>query len=118
MTTTTKKALIDRIADSTGHKRPLVREIIQRFLDEVTGELRQGNRLEFRDFGIFEVKTRAPRRAQNPKTLERVEVPAKRTVKFKIGRLLREGLDARIAAESAALVEAKPKRSRTPARAV
>ncbi|MCC6428114.1 MAG: integration host factor subunit beta [Phycisphaerales bacterium] len=117
--TTTKKDLIDRIAESTGQRRPLVREIVQKFLDEVTDELRKGNRLEFRDFGIFEVKVRAPRRAQNPKTLERVEVPAKRTVKFKVGRLLREGLDGRASTEQrAALMEAKPKRMRAPARVV
>jgi nucleoid DNA-binding protein len=48
--------------------------------------------LEFRDFGVFETRTRASRVAQNPKTLERVEVPSKRTVKFKMGRLMRENL--------------------------
>jgi nucleoid DNA-binding protein len=48
--------------------------------------------LEFRDFGVFETRTRAARVAQNPKTLERVEVPAKRTVKFKMGRLMKENL--------------------------
>jgi nucleoid DNA-binding protein len=56
--------------------------------------------LEFRDFGVFETRTRAARTAQNPKTLERVEVPAKRTVKFKMGRLMRENLYA-AAAKSA-----------------
>ncbi|GMV25197.1 MAG: hypothetical protein AMXMBFR58_12280 [Phycisphaerae bacterium] len=117
MTTTTKKVLIDRIAELTGQKRPVVREIVQLFLDQMVEELRRGNRLEFRDFGIFEVKTRAARRAQNPKTLERVEVPPKRTVKFKVGRLLREGLDQQ-SSQAPAMVEAKPKRSRAAARAV
>ena len=55
-------------------------------------ELCQNNRLEFRDFGVFEIRSRASRIAQNPKTLERVDVPAKRTVKFKMGRLMRERL--------------------------
>jgi len=59
--------------------------------------LSEDNRLEFRDFGIFETRTRAARVAQNPKTLERVEVPAKRTVKFKMGRLMKENLCARVA---------------------
>ena len=67
---------------------------IQAFLDEITNELCHDNRLEFRDFGVFETRTRAARVAQNPKTLERVEVPAKRTVKFKMGRLMRENLCA------------------------
>jgi integration host factor subunit beta len=94
MTTITKKELIDRIAEQTQAKRVTVKCIIQAFLDEITKELCDNNRLEFRDFGVFEIKTRAARTAQNPKTLARVEVPAKRTVKFKMGRLMREHLCA------------------------
>lgn len=97
MPTITKKQLIDRIAERTQTKRVSVKRIIQAFLDEVTSELCKNNRLEFRDFGVFETRTRAARIAQNPKTLERVEVPAKRTVKFKMGRLMRENLYAPIA---------------------
>ena len=92
MATVTKKELIDRIADRTGTKRVLVKRIVQGFLDDIVEELGNGNRLEFRDFGVFECKVRAARTAQNPKTLERVHVPAKRTVKFKIGRLMKERL--------------------------
>ena len=94
MATITKKELIDRIAERTQAKRVIVKCIIQAFLDEITNELCEDNRLEFRDFGVFETRTRAARVAQNPKTLERVEVPAKRTVKFKMGRLMRENLCA------------------------
>jgi len=94
MATVTKKELVSRIAERTQAKRILVKRIIQVFLDEITAELCRNNRLEFRDFGVFETKTRAARIAQNPKTLERVEVPAKRTVKFKMGRLMRENLAA------------------------
>lgn len=94
MATVTKKDLIDRIAGTTTCKRADAKRIIQAFLDEVVQELGKGNRLEFRDFGVLEIKERAPRIAQNPKTLERVDVPAKRTVKFKVGRLLKEKLDA------------------------
>jgi len=98
MATVTKKELIDRIAERTQAKRVAVKEIIQVFLDEVVKELSDDNRLEFRDFGVFETRTRVSRVAQNPKTLERVEVPAKRTVKFKMGRLMRENLRARTVA--------------------
>ena len=94
MATITKKELIDRIAERTQAKRVTVKSIVQAFLDEITKELCMDNRLEFRDFGVFETRTRAARVAQNPKTLERVEVPAKRTVKFKMGRLMREHLCA------------------------
>ena len=58
----------------------------------IINELGKGNRLEFRDFGVFETKVRKARKAQNPKTLEPVEVPEKRTVKFKVGRLMKAKL--------------------------
>ncbi len=93
MSTTTKKDLIDRIAQETNQKRTVVKKIVQCFLDNVIDELSRGNRLEFRDFGVFEIRHRAPRVAQNPKTLERVPVPAKRTVKFKVGRLMKIALE-------------------------
>lgn len=93
MRTITKKNLIDHISSRAKIKRPLVKAVVQEFLDQVITELQRGNRLEFRDFGVFEVKNRAARSAQNPKTLEPVAVPAKRTVKFKIGRLMRESLE-------------------------
>lgn len=93
MVTIKKKDLIDRIADTTGQKRVVVKRTVQAFLDLIIEEIAKGNRLEFRDFGVFEVKERAARSAQNPKTLQRVQVPAKRTVKFKVGRIMRECLD-------------------------
>ncbi len=93
MSTITKRELIDRITESTQAKRVLVKATVQNFLDEVISELAKGNRIEFRDFGVFETKIRAARTAQNPKTLEQVHVPAKRTVKFKMGRLMRQKLN-------------------------
>ncbi|HLU40156.1 MAG TPA: HU family DNA-binding protein [Planctomycetota bacterium] len=90
MRTITKKELVNRIADQTGVTKVVAKEVIQAFLDMIIAELAEGNRLEFREFGVFETKERAARRAQNPRTLERVEVPAKRIVKFKVGRLMRK----------------------------
>lgn len=90
MSTITKKDFVDRISEKTGQKRGEVKETIQLFLDEMIDELTNGNRLEFRDFGVFEVRERAARIAQNPKTLEQVQVPARKAVRFKIGRLMRE----------------------------
>ena len=97
MATVTKKELIDRISERTQAKRVAVKQIIQTFLDEIVKELGEDNRLEFRDFGVFETRTRAARVAQNPKTMSKVDVPAKRTVKFKMGRLMRENLHAPVA---------------------
>ena len=90
---TTKKDLIDRIAESTGTKHALAKRVVQRFLDEVTFELAQGNRLEFRDFGFFETKITRARAAQNPRTLQTVQVPAKRRVVFRVGRAVKERLN-------------------------
>ena len=92
MATVTKKDLIDRIAEKENCKRILVKRIIQAFLDSIVEELGNGNRLEFRDFGVFESKVRAARLAQNPKTMDKVPVPSKRTVKFKVGRVLKQRL--------------------------
>lgn len=89
-TTITKKELVNRIAEETGQTKVVVKNILQRFLDEIIEELVHGNRLEFREFGVFEVRLRAARQAQNPRTLEKVTVPAKRVVKFKVGRTMRE----------------------------
>lgn len=94
MSTITKKEIIDRIAENTNTRRAVVKPVIQHFLDEIVSELTKNNRLEFRDFGVFEAKTRAARRAQNPKTMERVQVPAKRNVKFKMGRLMKQKINA------------------------
>ena len=97
MSMTRKKDLVDRITESTQVKNALVKAIVQNFLDEIISELTKGNRLEFRDFGVFEVKKRAARKAQNPKTLEPIDVPARRRVKFKMGRIMKKKLSTRIA---------------------
>ncbi|MFW9871285.1 MAG: HU family DNA-binding protein, partial [Candidatus Thorarchaeota archaeon] len=56
MATITKKDLIDLIAISTGVKKQLAKDILQQFLNDIVAELAKGNRIEFRDFGVFEVK--------------------------------------------------------------
>lgn len=98
MRTITKKELVNRIAERTEVSKVVAKDIIQSFLDSIIEELAAGNRLEFREFGVFETKERAARRAQNPRTLEKVSVPAKRIVKFKVGRMMRE----RVAGEASA----------------
>ncbi len=98
MHTVTKKELVDRIAEQAKSKRVVVKKIIQNFLDEIINELAKGSRLEFRDFGVFESKDRAARVAQNPKTLQRVSVPPKRTVKFKVGRMMKAKLQQQLSA--------------------
>ena len=93
MATITKKELIERIADATDQRRTHVKRTVQQFLDEIVMELAKGNRLEFRDFGVFETKVRKARRAQNPRKGEAVWVPQRTTVKFKLGRLMKQQLE-------------------------
>ena len=95
MHTVTKKELINRIAENTGNQQIMVKKVVQRFLDEVIAELSRGNRLELRNFGIFETRERAARMGQNPRTLQRIRVPPKRTVKFKMGQLMKEKVGER-----------------------
>ena len=93
MTTITKMDMVEKIADTQQVKKVITKKIVQAFLDEILNELSNGNRLEFRDFGVFETKSRPGREAQNPKTLEKVHVPPKSSVKFKMGRLMKEKLN-------------------------
>jgi integration host factor subunit beta len=112
MATVTKREMIDKVAERTGIKRSDVHDVLHEVLDQIVDELRRGNRLEFRDFGVFEVRERAERMAQNPKTLQKVLVPAKRAVKFKVGRMMREKVESpklKVAvAASPAIAEVKP----------
>jgi integration host factor subunit beta len=87
---TTKRELVKRIAKATGQKQDVTKEIIQTFLDQIIEELAAGNRLEFREFGVFDIVHKKPRVARNPRTGETVHVPAKRMVHFKVGRLMKK----------------------------
>ena len=88
--TITKRQLCERIAAKTGYTQVVTKTIIQSFLDEVTSELGKGNRMEFRNFGVFDTRLQAPKKARNPRTNEVVEVPAKAVVYFKVGKEMTE----------------------------
>src|SRR3954468_24629273 len=95
--TIAKRTIAERIAERQGLGQIQTLQIIQSFLDEIIEELAQGNRLEFRDFGVFETVVRKARTALNPKTLEKVQVGSKVVVKFKVGRLMKEKVEKLIA---------------------
>ncbi len=95
MRTITKRDLVQLIAEKTNVQQQKAKEVIQCFLDEIITELANGNRLEFRDFGVFEPRKKAPRLARNPRTGEKIQVPQKVTVKFKAGRMMKERLQAK-----------------------
>jgi integration host factor subunit beta len=91
--TIAKRTIAERIAERLGLGQVQTLQVVQAFLDEVVDELARGNRLEFRDFGVFETVTRKARTALNPKTLEKVPVKSRVVVKFKVGRLLKEKVE-------------------------
>lgn len=91
--TTTKQDLIDRVAEQMHQPRSRVKRLIHCLMRNMIIDLQAGNRIELRAFGVFEVKQRAARVAQNPKTLEPIAVPPRRTVKFKLGRLMKSALE-------------------------
>ena len=92
MGTITKREISENIARKLGLKPAAVQEVVKELMKQVTSALAAGHKLEFRNFGIFEVLRRKGRLARNPRTGERVQVPAKRKVTFRMGRLMRDRL--------------------------
>ncbi|MBI2093376.1 MAG: integration host factor subunit beta [Candidatus Omnitrophica bacterium] len=87
--TLTKKELVLTVAKDTGITQVDVKRVVQRTLDFLVANLKEGKTVEFRNFGVFKVKQRAPRRGRNPKTGQEVPVPPKRVVVFKPGLIMR-----------------------------
>ena len=86
----TKRELVVRIAEETGLTQHQVFAVIQKTLDYITEGLVDGETVEFRDFGVFEVKTRKPRIGRNPnKPKNTVTIPARKVVKFKPGKQMK-----------------------------
>lgn len=86
----TKNELAKAIAEEMGLTRTQAEEVVQRVLAGITETLVREGRIELRNFGVFEVKQRHPRKARNPRTGEAVQVPAKVVVCFKPGREMAE----------------------------
>jgi nucleoid DNA-binding protein len=86
----TKKEMARGIAQEMGLLQTQALEIVQRVFDGITETLVQEGRIEFRNFGVFEVKKRMPRKARNPRTGEKLKVPAKLVVTFKPGLEMEE----------------------------
>jgi nucleoid DNA-binding protein len=105
----TKKEIVKTISEEIGLTQLKTKEIVQKTFDAIVETLVEEGRIELRNFGVFEVKKRAARKARNPRTGQRVDVPEKYVVTFKPGkemeervRLLKEQRDARIAAQAQA----------------
>ncbi len=86
----TKKEIVKKISEEIGLTQLKTKDIVQRTLDAIIDTLVSEGRIELRNFGVFEVKRRAPRKARNPRTGDKVYVPAKNVVTFKPGKEMEE----------------------------
>lgn len=86
----TKKEIVKQISDRIGLTQLKTKEIVQQTFDAIVETLMEERRIELRNFGVFEVKQRKARKARNPRTGERVDVPPKNVVTFKPGKEMEE----------------------------
>ncbi|KAA5541430.1 integration host factor subunit beta [Roseiconus nitratireducens] len=82
----TKKDIVRTISDEVGLTQQQTKKIVQLTFDSIIDTLVREGRIELRNFGVFEVKPRAARRARNPRTGDEVIVPEKHVVTFKPGK--------------------------------
>lgn len=86
----TKKEIVKAISEEIGLTQLKTKEIVQKTFDAIIDTLVTDRRIELRNFGVFEVKKRAARKARNPRTGERVDVAEKFVVTFKPGKEMEE----------------------------
>lgn len=86
----TKKEIVKAISEELGLTQLKTKEIVQKTFDAIIETLVTDRRIELRNFGVFEVKERAARKARNPRTGDPVHVPAKFVVTFKPGKEMEE----------------------------
>ena len=101
----TKQEIVKTISEEIGLTQLKTKEIVQKTFDAIVETLVDDGRIELRNFGVFEVKKRAARKARNPRTGDKVFVPAKYVVTFKPGKEMEERvrlLEEREAAAQAA----------------
>src|ERR1700739_2874423 len=88
--TVTKKEIVKQISDRIGMQQLKTKEIVQQTFDAIVDTLLADKRIELRNFGVFEVKLRKARKARNPRTGDKVDVPPKYVVTFKPGKEMEE----------------------------
>ena len=89
----TKENIVNAIVGEFGLPRDQTKQIVQKTLDAVVNTLVEDGRVELRNFGVFEVRRRQPRKARNPRTGEQVMVPERCVVTFKAGRVVEERIN-------------------------
>jgi nucleoid DNA-binding protein len=90
----TKKEIVKTISDETGLNQQQIKKIVQKTFDSIITTLVEEGRIELRNFGVFQVRPRAARKARNPRTGRQVEVPEKFVVSFKPGKIMEERVNS------------------------
>jgi nucleoid DNA-binding protein len=90
----TKKEIVKTISDETGLNQQQIKQIVQLTFDSIIATLIEEGRIELRNFGVFQVRPRAARKARNPRTGRQVEVPEKFVVSFKPGKIMEERVNS------------------------
>ena len=90
----TKNDMVIEIAKKTNLEQQKVKQVVQLTLDSIIDILTNEGRIELRNFGVFEVRTRKARKARNPRTGAEVMVASKKVVTFKAGKIMEERIDA------------------------
>ena len=90
----TKKEIVKTISDETGLNQQQIKAIVQKTFDAIVATLVEEGRIELRNFGVFQVRPRAARKARNPRTGRQVEVPEKFVVTFKPGKIMEEKVNS------------------------
>ncbi len=90
----TKKEIVKTISDETGLNQQQIKTIVQKTFDAIVMTLVEEGRIELRNFGVFQVRPRAARKARNPRTGRQVEVPEKFVVTFKPGKIMEQKVNS------------------------
>ena len=86
----TKAELVGKIANETGLTKLLAEKAVDSFVSTVSGALESGENVTLVGFGTFSIGERAKREGRNPRTGEKIDIPASKVVKFKAGKNLSE----------------------------
>jgi integration host factor subunit beta len=89
----TKAELVEEVSEKTGLPKKQAEIVVNTVFESIVETLKTGEKIELRGFGSFRIRQRDSRMGRNPKTGERVDVPAKRIPYFKPGKELRELLN-------------------------
>ena len=91
----TKKEIVRSISEKLGMTQLKTKDIVQCVFDDIVETLVAESRIELRNFGVFEIRKRAARKARNPRTGDTVLVKEKHVVVFKAGKALEQAIQER-----------------------